>query len=672
MQPGNSPRTNTLLIIIIAAISVLSWVSFPPIDTPSSEGGSPTYQIVHLQLLTKNVNKPRAATVLQSEVNMNPLTLLAFEIADAGMQQAPPEPVNSQRNATVPPRLSIISTVILLAVVIISFIINRKKSRKLKALKEELEKVNAELARSAERSAQMNDQLALAQRLTQIGSWEWDLASNKVVWSGELYRIYGVTPEDYAPSYENFLHAVHKDDQEHVHESIQQALGDHQPFNFIVRIVRPGGEVRVLHEQGEVIVASDGKVQKLAGTCHDITLLKEAEEKLKESSNQLRLSEQKFKGLLENAPDAIVIVDEKGIIQLVNIQAETLFGYSREEIVGKEVEMLMPAALHAAHASHRKDFYKNLQFRSMGTGLSLYGRKRNGDEFPVEISLSPIETEEGTLVSSAIRDITARKQTEDMLRATTRELERRNLELERSNAELESFSYIASHDLQEPLRKIRIFTEKLLEKEKPNISETGRDYFNRLASAAVRMQNLINDLLNYSRLNTERVDFQKTNLAHVVDEVKAALSDVIEKKNAVIKAQELPAVEIIPWQFQQLFSNLLSNSLKYSKDHIPPEVTISAEFLKNYKLHNQYPGKDYWKISVVDNGIGFEMEYNEKIFDLFSRLHGKNEYSGTGIGLAICKRVVENHNGTISAEGQPGVGSTFHIFVPETHAHARG
>jgi PAS domain S-box-containing protein len=243
-------------------------------------------------------------------------------------------------------------------------------------------------------------------------------------------------------------------------------------------------------------------------------------------------------------------------------------------------------------------------------------------------------------------------------------LEKKNAELNQSNKELASFSYIASHDLQEPLRKIQTFTGKLLESETNAISERGKDYFKRIMSASSRMQNLINDLLNYSRLDSNKMDFTYTDLNAVIEDVIKNFSDLIEDKKVIINIGFLPSLYVLPLQIHQLFSNLIDNSIKYSKPNYRPCITISAEFLKDYEVKDDSP-RDYWKITFTDNGIGFEPAYNEKIFELFSRLHSKMEYSGTGIGLAICKKVVENHHGMIRATGAPGEGTSFQIFIPE-------
>ena len=245
-------------------------------------------------------------------------------------------------------------------------------------------------------------------------------------------------------------------------------------------------------------------------------------------------------------------------------------------------------------------------------------------------------------------------------------IEQRNQELERTNKELSAFNYVASHDLQEPLRKIQTFMSRLEAKEKDRISESGQLYIQRMKSASARMRMLIEDLLQYSRTNTSEKEYLKTNMNMLLEHAKTELLDSIEEKQAKIICDDLPTMEVISFQIQQLFINLISNSLKYSKEEVPPIIEITHEEVRSrdveqikeslYKFHH--------KITFKDNGIGFEQTYAEKIFLLFNRLHGKSEYSGTGIGLAICKKIVENHKGVIIAEGKPNIGATFIIYLP--------
>lgn len=245
-------------------------------------------------------------------------------------------------------------------------------------------------------------------------------------------------------------------------------------------------------------------------------------------------------------------------------------------------------------------------------------------------------------------------------------LEEKNKELEKMNKELESFTYVSSHDLQEPLRKIQTFAARIIEKEYAVLSEKGKDYFNRMQSAASRMQQLIEDLLAFSKVNMDERKFENIDLNIIVQEVKNELKDAIEEKQATIITTELCEANVIHFQFRQLMHNLISNALKFSKPETPAHITISSRNIICSKENeiNLLPGKEYCHISFMDEGIGFEPHFNEQIFEVFQKLHGKEEYSGTGIGLAIVKKIVENHNGFITATSELDKGATFDIYIP--------
>jgi PAS domain S-box-containing protein len=256
-------------------------------------------------------------------------------------------------------------------------------------------------------------------------------------------------------------------------------------------------------------------------------------------------------------------------------------------------------------------------------------------------------------------NITKRKEQENHLRQLNETLEQRNRELEQRNAELSAFSYVASHDLQEPLRKIQSFNSLILAEEAPNLSEQGKGYFNRTISAAQRMQALIKDLIDYSRVNAAVQQVELTELSQILRQVEQDLGELIAQKQASIKSAHLPAVRVVPFMFLQLFQNIISNSLKYQRANVPPSVLIEYQ-----RLPKSAGSEQMHQLTFSDNGIGFKPQYNQRIFGLFQRLHGRSEYDGTGIGLAICHRIMQHHHGTIRAEGRPGQGSTFIVEWP--------
>ena len=249
-----------------------------------------------------------------------------------------------------------------------------------------------------------------------------------------------------------------------------------------------------------------------------------------------------------------------------------------------------------------------------------------------------------------------------------KEKEKRAAELGIANKELESFTYISSHDLQEPLRKIQIFATRLIADESKNLSDKGKEYILRMQDAANRMQVLITDLLAYSRTTTSERKFEKSDLNAIIESVKKDFAETIAEKKAIIKVNEMCDADIIPFQFRQLMHNIIGNALKFSKPDLPPHILIKSRIIKGSKVNNQnlLPEKDYCHITITDNGIGFEPQYKDHIFELFKRLHDKEKITGTGIGLTIVKKIAENHNGVVTATSELNKGATFDIYIPST------
>jgi PAS domain S-box-containing protein len=347
-----------------------------------------------------------------------------------------------------------------------------------------------------------------------------------------------------------------------------------------------------------------------------------------------------------------VAVDRAGTIVLVNSQAEKLFGYAREELLGQLIEILVPERFRQRHVADRERYTAAPRTRPMGAGLALSARRKDGSELPVEISLSPLGESEDLLVMSIIRDVTERKRAEDELRRTAARLAEQTAELERSNAELQQFAYVASHDLQEPLRMVASYTQLLARRYGDKLDDDAREFIDFAVDGARRMQALINDLLAYSRVGTRAVEFAPTDCNAVVDQVIADLGAAIEDQRAVVTRGDLPTVQADTMQLSQLFQNLIGNAIKFHGER-PPRVDVAAE----------RQGQD-WLFAVRDNGIGIDPEYADRIFIIFQRLHSRAEYPGTGIGLAICKKIVERHGGRIWLESKVGEGTTFYFTLP--------
>jgi PAS domain S-box-containing protein len=365
----------------------------------------------------------------------------------------------------------------------------------------------------------------------------------------------------------------------------------------------------------------------------------------KDAEKHLARMEGRYRGLLEAAPDAMVVVNPGGEIVLLNVQAEKQFGYSRDELVGQKVKNIIPEGFAERLVADALRSAEDALAQQIGTGIELTARRKNGSSFPIELMLSPLESAEGILVTAAIRDITTRKKAEANLLNKVEELNR-------SNEELGQFAYIASHDLQEPLRMVASYTQLLSRRYKGKLDADADEFIAFAVDGASRMQRLIQDLLAYSRVGTKGKDLLDTSGEEALQQALINLRGAIEEKGALVTHDPLPTVLADEVQLVQLFQNLVGNAIKYQRPGIP-KVHISAA--RN--------GGNKWTFSVKDNGLGIDPQYFEKIFGMFQRLHKREEFAGTGIGLAICKKIVERHNSSISVESEPGQGSTFRFAL---------
>jgi len=398
-----------------------------------------------------------------------------------------------------------------------------------------------------------------------------------------------------------------------------------------VMAVARDGRRTLLHVNAALTYGQGGDVLGMIAVFRDLTSQAEAE--------TLRQREQeRLRRVVEASPNGILLVDVQGRIALANLGAEELFGHPPGALEGMSLTNLVPQPARAVHPQHVSAVFEVRQGRAMGAGRNVHGLRRDGSLVPLEIGLTPIEMPEGPFVLATLIDITERQQ--------------REAELRRSNSDLEQFAYIASHDLQEPLRMVASYTELLAERYKGQLDDRADKYIFYAVDGAKRMQRLVADLLAFARVGSQGKTLKPVDSGAVLNEVLRVLMPRIQAAAADVQAGDMPTVLADEDQLFQLLQNLLSNALKF-RSEAPPCIRISAA-----------PEGQAWRFSVADNGIGIEPQYQERIFQMFQRLHERGRYEGSGIGLSIVKRILERHGGRIWLDSALGQGSTFYFTLP--------
>ena len=416
---------------------------------------------------------------------------------------------------------------------------------------------------------------------------------------------------------------------------------------------------QVAHDQGEQGELLAEIVAELQVSLEELRV---AEEELRQKNDELisaqhiiEIERQRYRDLFESAPDGYLVTDTKGTVKEANRAGAKLLGVAQHMLIGK------PLVIYFVQESH-PSFYNVL--RRICQGESAHGWEasvlpRNGDPIPVSVNaaLKHDQRENSTSIRWLLREITEQVKAREQLRELNAELEarveQRTAELQRSNDQLQQFAYVASHDLQEPLRAVSTYVQILADRYGSRLDSQADEFIHYAVDGATRMQELIRDLLNYSRVQTKEQVLTETNCEEVVARVLENLQLSIADSKAVVTTDSLPVVMGDAPQLQQVFQNLLSNALKFCGPK-PPQIQIAAQ-----------QKEEEWVFSVRDNGIGLDPRHAERIFVIFQRLHTRREYPGTGIGLAICKRIVERHDGRIWVESEPGKGATFYFTLPK-------
>ncbi len=367
--------------------------------------------------------------------------------------------------------------------------------------------------------------------------------------------------------------------------------------------------------------------------------------------------EEMFRLAVDAAPNAMVMVNGEGNIVLVNSQTEKMFGYARDELIGQKVNILAPHKYRDKHLAHESEFKRQPRVRAMGAGPDLYGVRKDGSEFPVEIGLNPIQTEQGAWVLSAIVDITERKRAREEIRLLNLDLERRvaarTAELTAANAEMEAFSYSVAHDLRAPLRQIAGFSKIITEEYGAGLPSDCERYLRLVQEGAQQMGHMVDDLLDLSRVGRQMVVRQQTPLNPVVDSALAVIKLDFLNREIEWQIESLSSVEGDLGLLKQVFVNLLSNAVKFTRAQNHAVIQVGQTTLGGERV-----------IFVRDNGAGFDMKYADKLFGVFQRLHKARDFEGTGIGLALVQRIIKKHGGRIWAEAEEGKGATFFFTIP--------
>ncbi len=486
--------------------------------------------------------------------------------------------------------------------------------------------------------------LKLTEQVSGVGYWCLDTESDNLSWSEQTCHIHGVDAS-YQPELATALEFYHPEDRPVVSNCVTRAIAHGTPFSFECRLIRADGTVRIVHSRGQCVAKPDtGKVNLIFGTIQDITEQKQTESNIRENERRLR-------SIMNTVIDCIILINARGIIEAVNPACYDLLGFEEAELLGKNVSLLMGDENRDVHDGYIERYLQTGQARIIGIGREVEACRKDGSLVPVDLSISKFEMDGQPHFVGVLHDISERKQAEvEMNHLIDR--------LSESNEELERYAYVCSHDLQEPLRMIRGFSSKLQQTlcAKGQMDETVEHYLHYLTTNAERAQELVRDILAYARLEKSELPAGPVNMHDVMRDAQEALAGLISYHRAQITVGELPVLQGNRTQFYQLLLNLLSNALKFQPKDQAAHVHVWTEDTPEGCV-----------ICIQDNGIGIRPEHADKIFRIFKRLHHRSEYPGNGIGLAVCKKIMDRHGGKIHFSSQEGKGTTFFLSFPHSH-----
>ncbi len=480
-----------------------------------------------------------------------------------------------------------------------------------------------------EKIIESENSLSEAQKLAKVGSWEFDLDTNELKWSKEQYHIFELeeTPADQL--YELCRTRIHPDDLAPMDEAIRVSKELGKGVVYEHRVIAKDGSIKHLLGTGETFKGADGKKNMLRGTVQDITSRKKTEQLSKE-----------YEHFFNNSNDLVCIANFQGYLEIINPKFVEILGYSKEELLGNNFFKFIHPEDRASTAREGE----KLQTGERSLNFVNRYKKKDGGYILLEWT-STADRFNGKIYANA-RDITYRSKAEESIRKFAI--------LESKSKEMEQFAYIASHDLREPLLSIKNYVDLLADEYKGKLDADSDEYLYRISRATARMDELIKGLLDYSRLSKVK-ELQTVDCNEIMNQVIADIRVSIENSNAEIYIENLPVIQAYPLELKQLFQNLLTNAVKFKRKDEIPQIRVSTE------LQN-----DVWQFKFADNGIGLEEADREKIFDLFQRVHNRNEYQGSGIGLAYCKKIVELHHGNIWVDSILGKGSSFYFTISTT------